>query len=810
MPILTSAELKPEQLYCDCAAGTFDFRTTAELPDLSQVIGQPRAVEAIRFGMGMRGPGYNMYALGPNGTGKTTTIRQFIEQEAAKGAAPDDWCYVHNFKNPDHPAALHMPAGQGTLLRKDMKQLLDELKAAIPAAFESEDYAARKQEIEAKLREQQEKALGGLRRRGELRGLTMIKTQEGIAFAPFASGQVMNPEQFQALPPQQRDQLEKDMAALEGELQDVVRELRQVEKATLEQLQQLNRQVASFAVGHRISELRDKYAAIPKVAAYLTAMQDDVIENVGDFSAERSAPPSFMGVPLPAGMAREPSFARYEINLIVDHASAKGAPIVVVDNPTFQNLVGVVEYSSEMGALVTDFTLIKPGALHLANGGFLMVEAATLLQKPFAWEGLKRALRSGQVSIEPLGREYSTVSTITLEPEPIPLAVKVVLVGEPMLYYLLQANDPDFQELFKVQVDFAEDMERNSENCQLYAQFIGTVARREELHPFASSAVARVIEHAARLTENQERLSIHFRAIVDLLREADYWALQRQADVVGAEDVQHAIDTGIYRADRVRERIHEEIAKGTILIDVRGAKVGQINGLSVSGMGSLSFGQPNRITARTRLGRGQVVDIEREVALGGPLHSKGVLILSGFLSANFCPEEPLSLAASLVFEQSYGGVDGDSASSAELYALLSALSGVPIRQSLAVTGSVNQNGEVQPIGGANEKIEGYFDVCRLMPGGLTGEQGVMIPRTNVRHLMLRHDVVEAVRQGQFHVYAVSTIADGIEVLTGVAAGERDAAGAFAEGTVYRRVEDKLRLFAARARAQGEGDKEHRS
>lgn len=808
MSVIDSCRLSPDDLYRPCDLAQFPFQTTADLPDLTEVIGQPRAVEAIRFGMGMRGQGYNMYALGPSGTGKTTTIRQFLEQEAARQPVPDDWCYVHNFHEPDKPTALRLPAGQGRALRADMKQLIEELRTAIPAAFESEDYEARKQEVEQKVREQQERILGGVRRQAELRGMAMLRTPQGIGFAPVANGQVLSPEQFQQLPAEKREQIERDLRDLEGELQSAIRELRQAERATLEEMKQVNRQVAAFAVGHRIQELRDKYAQCDGVLAYLAAVQDDIIENVGDFQRpERSGlQASFMGLPVTVERSQETQFLRYEVNLIVDHSATHGAPIVYEDNPAYPNLVGTVEHRTEMGALVTDFTLIKAGALHRANGGYLMVDATQLLTKPFAWEALKRALRTGRITIEGLGREYSLISTRSLEPEPIPLQVRVVLLGEPILYYLLYEYDLDFPELFKVAVDFSVDMPREPGNCARYARFVATVARREGLRPFSSDGVARVVEQSARMTEDQERLSIRFRAIVDLLREADYWAGQRGSDVVTAADVRQAVDRQIYRADRIRERILEEITRGTIMIDVQGAKVGQVNGLSVSGLGSFSFGRPSRITARTRLGRGQVVDIEREVALGGPLHSKGVLILSGFLGAHYVREEPLSLGASLVFEQSYGGVDGDSASSAELYALLSDLGGVPIRQDLAVTGSVNQKGEVQAIGGVNEKIEGFFDVCRLMPGGLTGHQGVVIPRANVRHLMLREDVIEAVRAGRFHIYAVSTVDEGIEVLTGVPAGERGADGLFPEGTVNRRVEDRLRAFAERARAQGEKEK----
>ncbi|MDI7276823.1 MAG: ATP-binding protein [Anaerolineae bacterium] len=800
-------ELSAEQLYAHCDPAQFPFKTTADLPLLTEVIGQPRAVEAIRFGIGMRAQGYNMYALGPTGTGKSTTVREFLVREAARLPTPPDWCYVHNFREPAKPVALRLPAGMGAALRQDVRQLIDELKAAIPAAFEGEDFEARKQEVEQRLREQQEQAFNALRRRAEARGYAMLRTPQGIGFAPLVDGQIISPEQFQQLPQDRRERIESDLAALQGELEAAVREMRQAEKAAREEVRQVSRQVALLATEDRLHELREKYAQHEEVISYLEALQDDIVENVADFVPAEPGSAGGPALALPMLAPREPARKRYDVNLIVDNSMTQGAPIVVEDNPILQNLVGTIEHRAEMGALVTDFTLIKPGALHRANGGYLVVDAVELLRKPFSWDALKRALRAGEVAIEPVGREYSLVSTVSLEPQPIPLQVKVVLLGEPLLYYLLHEADPDFAELFKVQVDFAVDVADSPESRALFARFVGTVARREGMRPFAPDGVARVIEHSARLAEDQQRLSIRFRPIVDLLREADYWAGERASSVVTATDVQKAIDAQVYRADRLRERIQEEIVRGTIMIDVRGAKVGQVNGLSVSTLGSFSFGRPSRITARTRLGRGQLVDIEREVALGGPLHSKGVLILAGYLGAHYLPEEPLSLSASLVFEQSYSGVEGDSASSAELYALLSDLSGVPIRQNLAVTGSVNQKGEVQAIGGVNEKIEGFFDVCSLMQGGLSGDQGVVIPRSNVRHLMLRHDVVEAVRQARFHIYAVSTIDEGVEVLTGVPAGKRDAEGRFPEGTVNHKVEERLRFFAERARRHDERGKE---
>ncbi len=789
--------LPAQQLCRRCDPSQFDFETTADLEDLREILGQERAVNAILFGIGIRRMGYNLFALGPSGTGKRSTIGQFLEQQAATEMTPSDWCYVNNFDQPYRPRALRLPPGQGVVLRKDMEQLIEELRTAIPAAFESEDYRTRKQEAEEEFKERQEKAFNDIQKQAQERNVALIRTPAGLAFAPLREGEVISPDEFQKLPEEERKRVEESVSQLQEQLQETIYQVRQWEREAREKVKELDRQVAMFAVGHRIDELREKYAELPDVVDYLNAVQQDVVEHVDEFR-KPEGPPQIMGVPLPHPLAGPPLFRRYQVNVLVDHSQSEGAPVIFEENPTYNNLIGRIEHLAQMGALVTDFNLIKPGALHRANGGYLILDARQLLMQPYSWDGLKRAIRSREIRIEPLGRALSLVSTVSLEPEPIPLDVKIILIGERLLYYLLHQYDPDFGELFKVEADFNEETARTPENDLLYARLVATLARREELRPFDRGAVARVIEHSARMVGDAEKLSVHLLGVVDLLREADYWAGVAGNGVVTAADVQRAIDAQIHRADRVRERILEQIQRGTILIDTTGERVGQINGLSVVALGHLTFGRPSRITARVRLGKGEVVDIEREVELGGPIHSKGVLILSSFLGARYASERPLSLSASLVFEQSYGGVEGDSASMAELCALLSALAEVPIRQSLAITGSVNQHGEAQPIGGVNEKIEGFFDTCKVR--GLTGEQGVIIPASNVQHLMLHHDVIEAVEAGQFHIYAVQTVDQAIELLTGISAGERDEAGNFPEGSINQRVEARLSDLAEKQRA----------
>jgi lon-related putative ATP-dependent protease len=796
--------LSARKLSRECRPSQFKFRTTDDLEDLTDVIGQDRAVEAIRFGIGIQREGYNLFALGPSGTGKRTTIGQFLDQKAASEPTPPDWCYVNNFEQPHKPRAMQLPPGQGAVLRDDMEELVDELRTAIPAVFESEDYRTRKQEIEEEFKEQQEAAFGEVQQKAQDRNISLIRTPVGLAFAPVREGEVVSPEDFQKLPEDERKRVEGEITDLQEQLQETIRQVRHWEREAREKTKELDREVAMFAVGHYIDELREKHADLEEVVDFLNAVQEDVIENVDEFRKTEETQ-QIMGIPLPPSLTGEPLFRRYQVNVIIDHSESEGAPVVYEEHPAYNNLMGRVEHIAQMGALVTDFNLIKPGALHRANGGYLILDARQLLLQPYAWDGLKRILRSREIRIESLGQALSLVSTVSLEPETIPLDVKVILIGERMLYYLLHHYDPDFGELFKVEADFNQEMERTPENNLLYAQLIASLARKNALRPFARGAVARIITRSARLAGDAEKLSVHLLSITDLLREADYWASVSGNGIVTAEDVQRAIDAQIHRADRLRERVQERIQRGTILIDTDGERVGQVNGLSVISLGNYAFGQPSRITARVRMGGGKVIDIEREVDLGGPIHSKGVLILSSFLGARYAADYPLSLSASLVFEQSYGGVEGDSASMAELCALLSALADAPIKQSFAMTGSVNQHGEAQPIGGVNEKIEGFFDVCKAR--GLTGEHGVIIPASNVQDLMLRQDVIEAVKAKQFQILAIETVDQAIELLTGLPAGKRSRSGKFRQGSVNQRVEARLIELAEKQRDFSSKDEE---
>jgi lon-related putative ATP-dependent protease len=792
--------LPPEALYNAFDSHSLPFETTAELEDGLEIIGQQRAIDAIRFGIGIRHQGYNLFALGPNGAGRQTTANRFIKHRAAGEPTPGDWCYVYNFEQPHKPRAHRLPPGRAIAFRDDMKKLAEELFSVLQATFSGEEYQLQKRALEEELRGMHTEALEKLREEAQTHSIALIQTPGGFAFAPLKEGgEVITPDEFMRLDQEEQKKIEGEVGELQEALQRIMQQLPTLHREMQNRLKELNERVVEFTITPLMDELKGKYIDLETIARHLEAVQKDIVKNFEAFTQEedgegRQLIGAIMGIASPE---RKAAMNRYEVNVVIDNSEVQGAPVIFLDQPRYQNLVGRVEHVAQMGALVTDFTLIKPGALHQANGGYLIVDALKLLSEPFAWEGLKRALRKGEVAIESLGQVYSMISTVSLEPEPIPLNVKVVLIGERLLYYLLSSNDPEFNELFKVSADFEDDMARTADSALAYARVIAEVGRSEKLRPFDKQAVARVIEHGSRLVEDAHKLSTHMQSITDVLREADYWAAEADRQTVTRQDVQRALDTQAIRAGRVQDRVQESILNNQVWVETDGEVIGQVNGLSVYALGNHSFGRPSRITARVRMGSGEVVDIEREVDMGGPIHSKGVMILSGFLGERYAFERPLSLNATLVFEQNYGGVEGDSASSAELYALLSALSGAPIKQSLAVTGSIDQRGRIQVIGGVNEKIEGFFDVCKAR--GLTSGQGVLIPAANCRNLMLRQDVIDAARAGQFHIYPVSTIDEGISLLTGIPAGETNEAGEFPADSINGRVIARLSSFAEKQR-----------
>ncbi len=773
------------------------FKSTEELEPSAGLIGQDRALGAIDFGANIEAHDFNIFVLGPPASGKSTAVRTFLETLAAEAPPPPDWVYVNNFEDANKPRALELPAGRARPFAKAVVGALDELRATLPQNFEGEDYQARRRAIDEEFRLGQENALETLNKKANSQNIALLRTPMGFTMAPMHEGKVVKPDVFNQLPKKMREEVQQRIEDLQKELEKILSEAPKADKKRRTRIAALNEEVSRYVVAYALADVKKEFDDIPAVLDYLAAAEADLVRNTALFLTPSGDDSEI--VKQPVDTSRDPRFRRYMVNVAVANGEElKGAPIYEEDNPSYGNLIGRVEHVAQMGALVTDFLLIKSGALHKANGGYLLIDAHKLLLSPFAYEALKRAVKARQIKIEQPAETMGLISTQTLEPEPIPLNTKVVLFGNRELYYLLTAHDPDFSGLFKVQADFDDTIKRTSDNDAAYARLIASVVARHSLRHMDAAGVARVIDEGARRAQDREKLSIEVGRIADLVRESDYWAGKAKHRLITHEDVTRAVEERVQRADRLRDRAQETFERGIVLVDTESKKIGQINGLSLLQLGEFAFGRPSRITARVRMGAGRVTDIEREAKLGGPLHSKGVMILWGFLAGRFAQDVPLALAASLVFEQSYSGVEGDSASSAELYTLLSALSEVPIKQGLAVTGSVNQWGEVQAIGGVNEKIEGFFDICSQR--GLTGKQGVLIPKSNVQHLMLHEDVVEAVREGTFSIYAVATIDEGLEILTGVAAGSRDSKGQFPPGTVNRRVEDKLKNFAQRAKS----------
>ena len=783
--------LRPEELRAVCDPGRLGFPSTAELPPLDGMIGQERAQSATAFGIGMRRVGYNFFVLGPARTGKATTMRRVLEDRAAAETTPQDHCYVHNFADPYRPTALALPAGRGRALSDEMARLVDECKARLPRAFESEEFERHKNRLLEELGERQQAEVHPLEEAARKAGFAILRTPAGLGVAPAPRGEPLGPDGFAALPEPERERLEANSKALQEQVEATLRQLRQHEREARQAHEKLVRDVAAAATRQLVQELREGFAGLDAVQRYLDQVEQDLIAHAEAFRHLDEKP----SLPLPFLAPPGAFLDRYRVNVLVDRSSARGAPVVVEAHPSHGNLIGRIEHRPQLGTLVTDFTLIKAGALHRANGGYLILEAKDVLRNFGAWEALKKALKSRVVRFEEPLEEFRPFSAVSLAPEPIPLDLKVVLIGSPLLYYLLYALDEDFGELFKVKVDFDDSLARDAESERLYARFVGGACREEGLPAFAADGVAKLIEHGSRLVAHQGRLTSRLGELLDLVREAAFWAGERKHDLVHADDVAHAIAHRIHRANLLEERLGRMIGEGTLVIATDGEAVGQVNGIAVLSVGDHAFGRPSRITARTFTGKPGVIDIEREAKLGGPVHTKGVMILSGFLAGRFAREQPLALAASIAFEQSYEEIEGDSASSAELYALLSSLSGIPLGQSLAVTGSVNQRGEVQAVGGINEKIEGFFDVCNAR--GLTGRQGVIIPEANARHLMLRNDVVEAVRAARFHVHAVASVDEGIALLTGRPAGEPGRDGRFPEDSVNGAVQRALAANLAR-------------
>ena len=792
-------KLTSEQLYRKCDAAKFDFTTTADLEERLSALGQDRAICAVELGINIKSRGYNLFCLGPEGTGKTSLVKRILEKEGKQRPTPDDWAYVYNFDEPHKPIAVNFPAGAAAGFAKDMEEFAYAMEHDLPEAVKNELYEEQLSVIREKYQEKRNDYVKVLQKKAKGKKVSLLHMPMGVVVAPMKNGEIISPDVFDTLSDDEKNEIMADLNAMQEEIAQHQDDAPGWEEKQTEEIKKLQEKLVKDAIKKPINDIKQKYRGNKKVAEYLKAVQNYILENIPSFvpNYDQDSKPQTEEEPMAGLLSQlknqqeEDKYSKFKVNVVVKNVPDSGAPIVLLDHPTQGNLVGKVERIQQFGALITDFTLIKGGALHRANGGFLLIDARKLLLQPYSWDSLKRALASKEIKIE-APSEDTSFSTISLDPQPIPLDVKVVMTGDAELYDLLSERDPDFSDYFKVEADFGMIIDRTDENEVEYAKLIGSLTKKKNLRSLNKQAVARVIEYSSRLADDSEKLTAHVSSIGDLLKEADYWARKSKASQIGKNHVDQAIKSQIYRSDRVNRAMLEQIYKGTILLDVKGERVGQINGLVVYNFTRNSFGKPTRITTQVRLGRGEFINIEREVAMSGPIHSKGVLILQALIANRFAKRSPLSLSASIVFEQSYGGVDGDSASSTEYYCMLSAIANLPIKQSLAVTGSINQFGEIQPIGGVNEKIEGFFEVCKY--NGLTGKQGVIIPRTNVVNLMLREDVLEAVENGQFSIYAIDDVDDGIELLTGIPAGKADKRGRFPKGTVNYMVQQSLEEY----------------
>lgn len=769
-------KLRVEKLKRYIDPAILDFETTDEVPALEGIIGQDRAQKAMEFGVKIKQKGYNIFITGITGTGRTSFAATYIKEIAKKEKKPNDWVYVYNFEKPSQPIAIELPAGLGKEFKKDMEEFVEQLQKDIPKAFESDSYEMQKGEIVKKYQEKKNELIENLNELARNYGFVLRDTRTGLISIPVIEGRQISQEEFQQLDEEVRKEIEKKAAEFEVKAMQVWKEIQLLDKQAREEIKKLDNDIGLFAVGHLIDELKAKYSEYESVTNYLESVKKDILENIDSFKAIDGE-----ASPFPFLRKEKGFLKKYMVNLFVDNSNTEGAPVVFEYNPNYNNLVGNIEYESDFGVATTDFTKIKAGALHKANGGYLILQAKDVLSYPFAWDALKRSLKTEKVIIENISSQYGFLSISSLKPEPIRLSVKVILIGTPYLYYLLYNYDEDFSKLFKVKVDFNEEMELNEENIRKLSSFIKTHCIEDNLKPFDKTAVARVIEYSTRLSEDQNKLSTRFNEIVEVLYEADAWATLEGSEVVTEEHVKKAIEEKIKRVNKLEEKMLEYFKKDIYLVEVTGERVGAVNGLAVIDLGDYEFGKPSKITVTTYPGEEGVVNIERESKMSGRIHDKGVMILTGYLGSKFAKDFPLTLSARIVFEQSYEGVEGDSASSTELYALLSSLSDVPIKQGIAVTGSVNQFGEIQPVGGVTHKIEGFYKVCKEK--GLTGDQGVIIPYQNVSNLVLSDEVIEAVEKGLFHIYSVKTVEEGMEILTGRSFEE-----------IYERAYNKLKYY----------------
>jgi len=786
------SELPATSLRWTCDPKIIGVNSTEDLKPLDVMVGQPRAYQALLLGLTAKENGFNIFAAGPTGTGKTTAVTDFLEDMAKGLPIPSDWCYVHNFEDEYQPKALKCPAGIGKQLKLDMREFIQAARISIPQVFSGEDYAAKREEIAKRVNAKRQDIITRMSESAEESGFLLQLTAVGLTLVPVVKGRPMKPDEFASLPKETQQKLLQQREAATEKLEPLLRELREAEAAARDEIVQFDKDVILYAIDHLMSDLLKKYSSNDEIVRFLHAVQEHIAKDIDRFRGKTEEKQDAREEYL-----EEIGFRVYDVNVIVDNSDTKGAPMVLEQNPTYDNVLGRIERESQLGTLTTDFTLVRGGSVHRANGGFLIMRAEELLRDYVVYDSLKRALKASEIRIEDLPQRIGYANVRSLAPEPIPLDMKVILIGDSRIYQLLYAYDPEFKELFRVKAEFDSTMDRTDDNVRKYAGFFATLATNENLKHLDASAMARLLEYSSRLAEDQDKLSTQFGFVADVVREAHFYAGQDNSKYVTAKQVERAIEAKIYRSNLIQEKVNEYIRKGVIFISTDGEASGQINGLSVLSLGDFSFGAPSRITVAVGLGKEGLIDVQREVAMSGPIHGKGVMIIAGYLASKFARDKPLTLAARIVFEQNYEGVEGDSASSTELYAILSALSGIPIKQHFAVTGSVNQKGEVQPIGGANEKIEGYFEICKSR--GLDGLHGVVIPQSNVRNLMLKQEVLDAVKNGKFHIYPVSTIEEGIEVLTGKPAGKQLPQGGYEENTIYGLVDKRLEEMAETAK-----------
>jgi lon-related putative ATP-dependent protease len=780
-----------------CDPAEFAFQTTAELSTKEEIIGQARAVKAIEFGLSIKNHGYNIFVSGIPGTGRNSIVKSLVKRISLERPVPKDWCYVNNFKDTDRPLAIDLPPGKGREFRQDVTKFIEFMQGEISKVFESKDYEERKSHIVEDAEKAKEVLFAEAGQRALEFGFQLSITRTGIVKVPMWKGKPLQPQELENLSAEQKHELEEHEKSADAEIRDFLAKARQLDKEAHEKIHELNRSVAHFAMGHQLDELTEKYSMNPRISEFLSDVEEDILGNLREFLGQTQE------MPFPVeGMDRASFMERYKVNLLVDNAETRGAPVVEEVNPTYNNLVGRIERKARFGAFYTNFTMIRSGSVLKANGGYLILNVLDVLRNPFSWDALKRIIKNNEVKIEDVAELYG-FTTGGIKPEPIPVSLKVIMLGSPLLYYLLNYYDEDFHDIFKVKSDFDTQTASTTDEKMRYANFIGNIAKNEGLLPFERTAVAGVVDYAVRLAEKQSKLSLRFSELSDIVREASYWATQAGSPAVKAEHVDKALDEKIYRSNLIDERIQEMYTEGTLMVDVKGAVVAQVNGLSVYGIGDFFFGKPSRITSRIYLGKSGIIDIEREAKLSGRIYNKAGLILSGYLGGTYAQDKTLSVSATLAFEQSYGEIEGDSASAAELIALISGIAEVPIRQNLAITGSISQKGELQPIGGVNEKIEGFFDVCRNK--GLTGDQGVIIPQLNVKNLMLKKEVINAAREGRFHIYAVRTVNEAVKLLTGMPAGERGEDGSWPEGTVNFMVDKRLKELSKKLKADDKGE-----